>query len=393
LLKAILRFACYRIFKMRLFSRVWIFWLASWMLAQSPTDRFVISGTVTDPSGAGAPDVKVTLQKTGDSAIRTTVTGVSGAFRFTAVTSGDFEVLAEREGFASEKILVSVSNRSPAPLRISLKLADVRQQVTVSDSANQVSANAPDNLDTVTLDRQMLDNLPIFDQNYVAAMSQFLDPGSIGTGGVTLIVDGVEQSSIGASASAIQQVKINQNPYSAEFSRPGRGRIEVITKPGSQDYHGTFNFVFRDYHLNARDAFAALRPPEQRRIFEGSLIGPLGNGGKTSFLISADREEQDLQNVVFADTAAGLLQQNVANPQRNTELSAGVTRQFTVNHTVSFRGNYRDLTEKNRGVGGFVLPEAGVNAENREDQLYYNDSLVITPKLLNQFRVAFGRQH
>jgi hypothetical protein len=394
MLKAILRFVCYRILKMTLFSRV--FWLATWTvasLAQSPADRFAISGTVTDPSGTAAPGVKVTLQKTDASNIRTTVTTLSGAFRFASVPSGDFQVLAHGEGFASEKTLVSISNRSPAPLRITLKLADVRQQVTVTDSANQVTTNAPDNLDTVTLDRQMLDNLPIFDQDYVAAMSQFLDPGAIGTGGVTLIVDGVEQKNIGVSASAIQQVKINQNPYSAEFSRPGRGRIEVITKPGSQEYHGTFNFVFRDYHLNARDGFASARPPEQRRIFEGSLIGPLGSNGKTSFMISVDREEQDLQNVVFADTATGLLQQNVANPQRNTEISAGVTRQFTVNHTASFRGNYNDSTEKNHGVGGFVLPEAGVNTENREDELYYNDSLVLTPQLLNQFRVLVGRQH
>src|ERR1700694_2360770 len=104
MLKAILRFAWYRIFKMRLFPLIWLFWLASCTLAQSPTDRFAISGIVTDPSGAGAPAVKVTLQKTGASAIRTTVTGVSGAFRFTGVPPGDFEVLAQREGFASEKI-------------------------------------------------------------------------------------------------------------------------------------------------------------------------------------------------------------------------------------------------------------------------------------------------
>ena len=274
-----------------------------------------------------------------------------------------------------------------------MKLADIRQEVTVTDSANQVSTNGSDNLDTVTLNREMLDSLPIFDQNYVAAMSQFLDPGSIGTGGVTLVVDGMEQKSIGVSASAIQQVKINQNPYSAEFSRPGRGRIEVITKPGAQVYHGTFNFLFRDHHLNARDPFATDRPPEQRRIFEGSLTGPLGKGGNTSFLISANREEEDLQNVVFAETLAGLVRQNVANPRRQTEFSAGLTRQFTKNHTASLRVSYADNTENNRGVGGFVLPEAGVNAENREDQLYFNDSLVITPKLLNQFRTVFGRQY
>src|SRR6476646_3832498 len=267
---------------MKLFTRIRLFWLASLTLAafaQGLGDRFSIAGIVTDSSGAGVPNVTITL--TGNAAnVRTTTTDYSGNFRFTAVARGSFEIRVEREGFASEKISVKVSDRSPAPLRIVLKLAGTRQEVTVTDSANEVSTNGADNLDTVTLNREMLDNLPIFDQNYVAAMSQFLDPGSIGTGGVTLVVDGMEQKPIGVSASAIQQVKINQNPYSAEFSRPGKGRIEIITKPASAHYHGALNVIFRDYRMNARDPFASSRPEEQRRIFEGSLVGPLGKSGK-----------------------------------------------------------------------------------------------------------------
>jgi TonB dependent receptor-like, beta-barrel len=188
-------------------------------------------------------------------------------------------------------------------------------------------------------------------------------------------------------------VKINQNPYSAEFARPGRGRIEVITKPESQIYHGTFNFLFRDYHLNARDPFATVRPPEQRRIYEGSLLGPLGHSKKNSFLISIDREEQDLQSIVHAITPTGLSQQTVANPQRDTEISASITHQFTPNHLATVRFNSNTSSEQNRGVGAFVLPAAGVDVRDREDEVYYNDSFVITPTLLNQFRVVIGRDH
>jgi hypothetical protein len=224
-------------------------------------------------------------------------------------------------------------------------------------------------------------------------MSQFLDPGSVAAGGVTLVVNGMEQRNVGVTASAIQQVKINQNPYSAEFSRPGRGRIEVITKPSSQEYHGTFNFLFRDYHLNARDPFSAVRPPEQKRIYEGSLLGPLGHSKKNSFLISVNREEQDLQAVVYAVTLQGLVQQTAANPQRDTEISASITHQFTDSHLATVRFNSNYSAERNRGVGGFTLPEAGVNVDGREDEAYYNDSFVISPRLLNQFRIVVGRDH
>ncbi len=155
-------------------------------------------------------------------------------------------------GFTTVTVPLTIAGRGPAPLQIALSLAQVRQEMVVSETTAQVSTDASENLDVVALDREALDNLPVFDQNYVGAISQFLDPGSIGTNGVTLVVNGMEQRNIGVSASAVQQVKINQNPYSAEFQRPGRGRIEVITKPSSQVYHGTLNFLFRDYRLNAR---------------------------------------------------------------------------------------------------------------------------------------------
>ncbi|PYR32162.1 MAG: hypothetical protein DMF90_24115, partial [Acidobacteria bacterium] len=67
-------------------------------------------------------------------------------------------------------------------------------------------------------------------------MSRFLDASAIGTNGAMLVVNGVEMNNLSVSASAIQQIKINQDPYSAEYPRPGRGRIEVVLKPGSQEY-------------------------------------------------------------------------------------------------------------------------------------------------------------
>src|SRR5205807_4425478 len=139
---------------------------------------------------------------------------------------------------------------------------------------------------------------------------------------------------LGVSPSAIKEIKINQDPYSAEFARPGRGRIEVTTKPGSPEYHGTFNFIFRDAHLNARDPFALTRPPEQRRIFEGSLTGPLGRSKKTSFLISANREEEDAQATVFALGPSGEIRETVPTPQRNTELGGSLNHQVGHNQLI-----------------------------------------------------------
>ena len=147
--------------------------------------------------------------------------------------------------------------------------------------ADVIAATASTNRDAVVLDDKELRNLPIFDRDVVGTLSRFLDASALGTGGVTLVVDGMEARKVGVAPSAIQQIKINQDPYSGEFPRPGRGRIEVVTKAGTDKYSGSMDFTFRDAHINARDPFAETRPPEQRRIYEGVLGGPVVGMGST----------------------------------------------------------------------------------------------------------------
>ncbi len=94
----------------------------------------------------------------------------------------------------------------------------------------EVSTDPAENRDSASADQSLLENVPVFDQDYVATMSAFLDSASLGTGGPNVMVNGVAVSSVIASASTIQEVRINQNPYSAEIARPGSGTIEIITK-------------------------------------------------------------------------------------------------------------------------------------------------------------------
>src|SRR6266851_10525716 len=362
------------------------------LLAQDPSG-VPVTGTVLDPHRAGVLGAKVTLTKVGGGEPRSATGDDSGAFRFESVAPGTYELRVEREGFKTALTRVRVGAESPRPITIGLTLGEVRQEVTVGSELSQVSTNTSDNLDTVTMNRSALDNLPIFDQDYIGTMSRFLDGSSVGTSGVTLVVDGVEGTRAGVSASAIQEVRINQDPYSAEFPRPGKGRIEIITKPGSSDYHGTFNFLLRDYHLNAREPFALIRPPSQRRIYEGSLTGPLGGVKKTSFLISVNREEQNPKAIVFGLGPSGDIRETVPAPQRNTELAGSMNHQIGQNHLISIRGVYTDLTIRNQGVGGLTLRKAGTNFEDREDIIYFNHSGSLTKKLLSQFRLLVAREY
>src|SRR5262249_13623034 len=158
-------------------------------------------------------------------------------FRIEHVPPGRYDLLVTFEGFQPTTTRLNVGTRPPAPLRVMLPLAGLKQEVTVGNAPAQVKTDAASHVDASSVDEKAIENLPMFNQDVLGTMSRFLDASAIGTNGVTLLVNGVEVNSLTVSASAIQQIKINQDPYSAEYPRPGRGRIEVVLKPGSQEYH------------------------------------------------------------------------------------------------------------------------------------------------------------
>src|SRR5262245_24933631 len=197
------------------------------------------------------PGVTVKLLRGADT--QSTATRFDGSFSFEKVTPGTYDIQVEREGFKPFTSHVVVGARSPRATRIKLAIANLKQEITVEGDDDRVSADAGNNRDSTTLEGGALNDVPVFDNNYIATISRFLDPRAAGTGGTTLIMDGVQVGSVALPASAIQEVRINQNPYSPEYLRPGRARIEVVTKPGASAYHGSVNSIFRDNRLNARE--------------------------------------------------------------------------------------------------------------------------------------------
>ncbi len=348
-----------------------------------------ISGKVNYSNGIVLQEAQLELH--GNNINKHTTTDKTGYFHFTDLPLGEYELDAHFEGFETAHTVVKLDSSLAQPILITLEIASVHQEVVVTADSNQISTETSENHDAIVVSQDTLNNLPIFDQDYVGTLSRFLDSGELGTSGVTLVVDGVEANSVGVSSSAIQEVKINSDPYSAEFSRPGRGRVEVTTKPGSLEYHGKFNFTFRDAILNARDPFARSRPPEQRRIYEGVLTGPVFHSKKTFFLFSLDRNEEDTQAVVFALTPSGSIQTNVATPLRNLLVAGAITHSFNTNNTASLRFSYQDRSQKNQGIGGTILPEAGVNSEFRENEIRLNYQAILSPKLVNQFVFLIGQ--
>jgi hypothetical protein len=359
--------------------------------AQAPT-AVAVTGLVQDQTGAVLPAATVELVNDAGTAVQTVVADGGGAFRFERVAPGPYQLRAGYEGFRPATTRLRVGARPPAPQRLVLDLAAVTQEITVSNAAAEVGAAAGNNVDAITIDQDMLASLPVFDNDFVATMSQFLDAGSIGNGGVTIVVNGMEVSALNVSAAAMQQIRINQDPYSAEYSRPGRGRVEILTKAGTQQYRGEGSLIVRDAHLNARNAFAGTKPPEQRRIYEAFLGGPIGAGGKTSFVLSANDEILNQQSFVYAVGRDGIIRDNVPHKNGQARVSGSLTRQTSDRNTFSIRPNYQYETDQNRNVGGTTLASAATSFTHHEQQVTYTQQTILRPTLLNQFQMLVGHE-
>jgi hypothetical protein len=363
------------------------------LTGQTSSGVVEVSGVVLNTSEEVIPGASVTLRMSDASKPLTVVTSdASGSFRFSRVASGSYEIEIQKNAFKPAVIQLTIGARAPAPLRVVLSVADLREEVAVEDRSGHVNTDPSENLDVIKLDRDALNNLPVLGNDVIGALANLVDASSTGTGGATVLVDGLETTRK-VPANMIQEVRINQNPYSAEFARPGRGRIEVITKAGMTDYHGEFGLVFRDAHLDARNAFALERPPEQRRIYEGTLTGPLGDGKKSSFFLGGNREEEDLQAVVFARTLAGLVSENVATPQRQSEFSFRVNHQIDKNTTLALRLEITEDSSGNAGVGGFNLPEVAANSRGGEHHLFFSLRQILSPKLINELTGRVGHEY
>ncbi len=363
------------------------------LTGQTSSGVVEVSGVVLNTSEEVIPGASVTLRRNDLSKPLTAATSdARGSFRFSRVASGSYEIEIQKNAFKPAVIQLTIGARAPAPLRVVLSVADLREEVAVEDRSGHVNTDPSENLDVVKLDRDALNNLPVLGNDVIGALANLVDASSTGSGGATVLVDGLETTSK-VPANMIQEVRINQNPYSAEFARPGRGRIEVITKAGITEYHGEFGFIFRDAHLDARNAFALERPPEQRRIYEGTLTGPLGAGKKSSFFFSGNREEEDLQAVVFARAPAGLVSENVATPQRDSEFSFRVNHQIGKNTTLSLRLEITEDSSGNAGVGGFNLPEVAANSRGGEHHLFFSLRQILSPKLVNELTGRVGHEY
>jgi hypothetical protein len=329
--------------------------------AQNPAAS--LRGTIIDQSGAAVPGAPVRILSADGRTVEQGVTGSLGEFNLPSPAPGAYRIFVEVPGFRPSSTPITGGADPHAPLTIKLHIAAASTEVTVTGSLETpgVSSETSNNQNANSFSRSSLDSLPLLDADYLTTLSILLDQNDIATGGVTLVVNGVEANGPGVTSSAIKSVKVNQDPYSVLFSRPGRSRLEITTESGTPRFHGSLNTLYRNSIFDAANAFAVTKPSEQRQYYEGSITGPVDHSQKTTFLIGVDYDLLDLQAFVNAATPSGLVQENVPNPTHHFFGSGRIFHDYAQGNQFWIGYSWEHRSSQNQGIGGTTLPEAGYN--------------------------------
>jgi uncharacterized membrane protein YgcG len=213
---------------------------------------------------------------------------------------------------------------------------------------------------------------------------------SAGPNGGQLYIDGFTAGQL-PPKSSIREIRINQNPFSAEYDKLGYGRIEIFTKPGTDKFHGQLSVVGNDSGLNTRNPFLgdATQEPYDSVIYMGNVGGPINK--KASFFFDVQRRNIDEIAVVNAPTLD--LSESVSNPRTRTNIAPRIDYQVSTNNTLTARYQYYRDTWENNGVGGFVLPDAGYNTLSTEHTVQITDTQVLSTKAINETRFQYLRDN
>ncbi len=365
--------------------------LAGCVLAQTTTGG--LQGQVTDESGAVIPGAAVRVTNAAGVA-KIATAAADGSFRVVGLAPGPYTVRVTAAGMTPfENSAVTVAVGPPGTLNVSLTVSMEKQEVTVQDQAGvQVSTEPSNNAGQLTLQGADLDALPD-DPDDLQTDLQALAGPSAGPNGGQIYIDGFTDGRLPPKES-IREIRINQNPFSAEFDRLGYGRIEIFTKPGSDKFHGTAFFNFTDSVFDARNPFADNKAPFEMRTFGGNVGGPLGK--KASFFLDFERRAIDDNAVINATVLDPNLNivpfaQAVQTPQERTTFSPRLDYQLSTNNTLTARYTFLRMGQEDSGIGTFTLPELGYKYVTTQQTAQLTETAVIHSRIINETRFQYIR--
>jgi len=424
-----------------------------------------ISGTVQDQSGAVVAGANVKAQNPATNFSRETVSATNGFYRFDQLPVGTYTISTEAAGFkksVTQSIALSVNDA--LTLDIKLEVGQVSEVVTVSEAPSAV--NTETSVVGRTVDNRTLNDLPILSgaggRNPLALaplQAGVMPAGQVGPFSVNgqraqsnnFLLDGGDSNDLainvpdavnGFSPDALQEFRILTNTYSADYGRNSGAVVALISKSGTNEYHGNIFEFFRNRALNATPffnnaapTFVGLRKPQFNvNEFGGTVGGPLhlprfGEGGK-SYISGKDRTFfffsylgfRRRQGVSQTATVPSQAQRNIINAVGTPDAKAllalippansGNTLFSSASNSLdrdqfSIRGDHR-FSEKNSmfvtffnedqtftdpfAFGGSTIPGFGTTGNLRFTNVIVSDFHTFSARSVNEFRFSWHQR-
>jgi Carboxypeptidase regulatory-like domain len=367
----------------------------------------MIHGHITDPSGALIPGAQVTISAaaSGKQLGPAITADAAGAYSVRGLPGGNYVIQANFPGFApfiSKPIQLGAGQSKNVDVKMAIEAADVEVVVT-DEGAPTVSTDADANASALVLKGSDLDALSDDPDELSNELSALAGP-SAGPNGGQIYIDGFTGGQL-PPKSAIREIRINQNPFSAEYDKIGYGRIEILTKPGTDKLHGRAFVQGNDNAFNTGNPFTARLPDYHSVLYNGTVSGSVNKNASWFFSV----EQRNLQNdSIYTATDAALsssgtwaeqnLNGSIFSPQLHTEISPRIDLQLGQKNTLTlryqfFRNNLTDSLGGGGGGGGgnTSLPSLAYNSDTIEHAIQMSDSQIITDRIVNETRFQYLR--
>lgn len=360
--------------------------------AVAQTGAGEVHGTITDPSGALIASATVTLS--GPAGVsKSATTGRDGAFRLTGVAAGTYQLTVTAPGFAPSTVENIPMTAGKAMMEnVVLQIPIQQQQVEVSEDTVSVNTTAEDNASSIVIKGKDLNALSDDPDELQTELTALAGPAA-GPNGAQIFIDGFSNGQL-PPKSSIREIRVNQNPFSAQYDKLGYGRIEILTKPGTDKLHGNIMISGNDSTFNSLNPFVTQEPAYYTLFMNGSVGGSMGS--KASWFGSVFRRDNasnsiinaellDSNNNVYNYTAA------VANPQSRLDVSPRFDFQLGAKNTLTVRYMLDRQVQTNSGVSQFALQSQGYNMSSYSNSIQLSDSQVISQSVVNETRFQYIR--
>ncbi|HEX7359852.1 MAG TPA: TonB-dependent receptor [Bryobacteraceae bacterium] len=365
----------------------------------------IVRGTVKDPTGAVIPGAQVALVNSSGQTVQQTETSRDGNYTFRGVAPGTYSVTVTYSGLqALNPPAVQVAAGQSVRANVTMTVQVRKQELTVTGESNTVVNTEPaNNATSIVLKSSDLSALPDDPDDLQADLQALAGPAA-GPGGTQFYIDGFSGGQM-PPKSSIREIKINTNPFSAQYHRLGYGRIEILTKPGTDRMHGSGYYDLSDNIWNARNPFLSTSPDFRTQMFGGNVSGPISK--HASFFIDAQRRSIDDNGVTTAimPTANFLGTQQASSayptPQRRSWISPRIDYQIGANNTLSVRYSYYDNDHilggigafsmpPNTTIGGILYPSTADTSNSKYQAIRLVDTEILNAKVINETHFEYG---